>query len=76
MNEVSSGSYGGCGNVYQLGNYTNTPDLKTAYNKQIQNREDVLNTLIGGSYAQNEIKKCGELISPDKKKGVKIKSEN
>lgn len=72
----SSGSYGGCGGVYQLGNYTNAPDMEII-SQQTQSREDVLNTLVKGSYMPNDIKKCSELITSDKKKGnKKTKSEN
>lgn len=71
----SSGAYGGCGGVSQLGNYTNAPDAQIEY-KQIQNKEEVLNTLMGGSYTPNEVKKCTELITVDKKKNVKVKSES
>ena len=70
-NGSSSGAYGGCGAVSQLGNYTNVPDAHVA-----QSREDVLNTLVSGSYAPNNVKKCVELISVEKKKGVKTKSES
>ena len=74
-NISSSGVYGGCGGVYQLGDYSNSIDgIKEQ--KQIKHREDILNILIGGSYTPNNIKKCSELISADKKKGIKIKSES
>jgi hypothetical protein len=72
--ELTSGSYGGCGGVYQLGNYTNAPELEIIH-KQTQSREDVLNTLVGGSYTPNEVKKCVELTSSEKKKNKKTKSE-
>ena len=72
---TSSGAYGGCGGVYQLGNYTNAPDAQIEY-KQIQNKEDVLNTLMSGSYTPNEVKKCAELITADKKKNEKVQSES
>jgi hypothetical protein len=78
----SSGSYGGCGNVSQLGNYTNAPTGKSEQQKQqiaaqkTKNRENVLNTLVKGSYSPNSVKKCTELLSSDKKKGIKTKSEN
>ncbi len=71
----SSGAYGGCGAVSQLGNYTNAPDVQVVH-KQSQNREDVLNTLVSGSYTPNDVKKCAELTSAEKKKGVKTKSES
>ena len=58
------------GGVYQLGNYTNAPDMEII-SQQTQNREDVLNTLVKGSYMPNDIKKCSELITSDKKKGNK-----
>lgn len=70
----TSGVYGGCGAVSQLGNYTNNPDTQSTQ-KQTKNREDVLNTLINGSDTPNNVNKCAELISTEKKKGVKIKSE-
>ena len=70
----SSGAYGGCGGVYQLGNYSNAPNKNVTLQKD-QSREDILNTLLNGSYTPNEVKKCSELITSDKKKGVKIKSE-
>ena len=44
-------------------------------NKYCANKEDVLNTLVGGSYTPENIKKCSELITSDKKKNVKTKSE-
>lgn len=71
----TSGAYGGCSGVSQLGNYTNAPDAQIIP-QQSQNREEVLNTLISGSYTPNEVKKCVELITSDKKKGVKTKSES
>ncbi len=74
-NGISGGSYSGCGGVYQLGNYTNAPDAQIVH-QQVQGKEDVLNTLIGGSYTPNDIKKCPELLTTDKKKGVKTKSES
>lgn len=69
-----AGSYGGYGSVFKLGNYTNTPEMKMIY-QQTQNRESVLNTLIEGSYTPNDVKTCAELISSEKKKNHKIKSE-
>lgn len=65
----SSGAYGGCGGVQQLGNYSNAPDMQIIY-QQTQNREEVLNTLVGGSYSPDQVKKCAELITSDKKKNV------
>lgn len=73
-NGSSSGAYGGCGGVYQLGNYTNAPEIQIIH-QQNQSREDVLNTLVNGSYTPNDIKKCAELISSEKKKNKRTKSE-
>lgn len=70
----SSGAYGGCGGVYQLGNYSNAPDAQIIP-QQIQNRDEVLQTLINGSYTPDAVKKCEELITVEKKKNVKTKSE-
>lgn len=70
----SIGAYNGCGGVSQLGNYTNTPNGDIILQKN-QSREDVLNTLIKGSYTPNDVKKCSELITIDKKKEIKTKSE-
>ena len=71
-----SGAYSGCGNVSQLGSYTSgTQSTQQNANQQTKNRESVLNTLVGGSYTPNGIKKCSELLSSDKKKGIKPKSE-
>ena len=69
----SSNSYGDFGGVSNLGNYTNSPDEQIT--QQYKNRESLLNSLINGSQTPNNIKKCSELISTDKKKGVKTKSE-
>ena len=63
----SSGSYGSCGGVYNLGDYSNAPDAQITY-QQTQNRDEVLNTLVGGSYTPDQVKKCPELITSDKKK--------
>jgi hypothetical protein len=71
----TSGSYGGCGSVTQLGSYTNVP-VEQSIQKQSQNREDVLNTLVNGSHTPNNIKKCNELTSAEKKKNIKTKSED
>lgn len=70
-----TGSYKGCNNVQQLGGFSNT----TSSNKQIaqnnnkyqNNREEVLNVLIKGSYSPNEVIKCLELLTADKKKNIK-----
>jgi hypothetical protein len=70
----SSGAYGGCGFIQQLGNYSNAPNANIVY-QQVQGKEEVLNTLIGGSYTPNAVKKCEELITSDKKKNEKTKSE-
>ena len=70
-----SGLYSGCGGVYQLGNYTNALNTQMTP-QQTKNKEDVLNTLLGGSYTPNNVKKCAELITSDKKKNIKTKSEN
>lgn len=63
----SSGSYGGLGGVYQLGDYSNAPDMQIVH-RQAQSREEVLNTLVGGSYTPESVSKCVELITSDKKK--------
>ena len=75
LTSSSSGAYGGCGGVYQLGNYTNAPEIQIIH-QQNQSREDVLNTLINGSYTPNDVKKCVELISAEKKKNKRTKSES
>lgn len=78
MGGVSMGPrvlYSGCAGVYNLGDYTNSPDM-TIIPQQTQNREEVLNTLMSGSYTPDEVSKCAELITVDKKKNVKIKREN
>lgn len=69
-----AGAYGGHGGVYQLGNYSNAPDMNVTLQKN-QSREEVLNTLMSGSYTPDEVKKCDELITSDKKKTIKTKSE-
>ena len=57
-------------NIQQLGKYTNIKNIETI--EQIyKKREEVLNTLIKGSYIPDAIIKCTELISPDKIKGEK-----
>lgn len=71
----SSGAYGGCGGVYQLGDYSNAPDMQIVH-QQVQNREEVLNTLLCGSYMPDDVKKCAELITSDKKKNVQDKIKN
>jgi hypothetical protein len=70
----SGGSYSGCGSVMQLGNYSNAPDANIIP-QQKQNRNEVLSTLMGGSYTPESVKQCNELITTDKKKNKKIKSE-
>ena len=40
--------------------------------QQNQSREDVWNTLIGGSYMQDSVIKCAEFITTDKKKNIKV----
>ena len=71
----SSGAYGGCGGVSQLGNYSNAPDMQIVH-QQTQSKEEVLNTLVGGSYTPDQVKKCAELITADKKKENKTKSKS
>ena len=76
---ITGGAYGGCGGVQQLGNYSNTSDTESDTDikpQQTQNREEVLNTLVNNSYAPEQVKKCSELISADKKKEIKTKSES
>lgn len=70
----SSGSYGGCGGVYNLGDYSNAPDMQIIH-QQSQSREDVLNTLMAGSYTPDEVEKCAELITSEKKKNVPIETQ-
>jgi hypothetical protein len=71
----SSGIYSGVNGVFKLGNYTNNnSDIQTTQQKE-KNRDIVLNTLINGSYIPNDIKKCTELLTTDKKNGIKTKSE-
>jgi hypothetical protein len=68
-----NGNYGGCGNVSQLGTFTKvtgTQENKDK-NQQTKNRETVLTSLLNGSYTPNNIKKCAELTSSDKKKNLK-----
>lgn len=71
---ITGGNYNGCGGVYQLGNYSNTSDMAITP-QQTQSREEVLNTLVSNSYTPDKVKKCSELITADKKKGIKTKSE-
>ncbi len=72
---LNGGLYiGNCG-IHQLGNYSNVQETPTKQTQQEQNREKILNTLIKGSYTPNDIKTCSELITTDKKKGIKTKSE-
>ena len=74
-NNYSGGAYSGCNGVYKLGNYSNTSDMVITP-QQTQNREEVLNTLVSNSYTPDQVKKCSELITADKKKGIKTKSES
>ena len=78
QNDSYNNAYGGYGSVSQLGNYTNLSNSQEAQgvSQQIKNREDILNTLMEGSYMPNMVKKCSELITSDKKKAIKTKSEN
>lgn len=71
----SSGAYGACGGVNQLGNYSNAPDMKITP-QQTQSREEVLKTLVEYSYTPDQVKKCSELITSDKKKNKQQKSES
>lgn len=73
-----NGAYGNCGNVSRLGSYTNsTVQTSTQQtNAQTNNRENVLKTLIEGSYSPDKIKQCKELLTSDKKKDIKTKSES
>ena len=65
--------YTGCDNVSQLGGYkkSTTNDSQTMdakESKRAYNKADILNTLIKGSYTPNEVKKCSEFTTSDKKK--------
>ena len=71
---ASSGAYGGCGNIHQLGSYSNVSNENTVH-QQSQKKEEVLNTLLKGSYIPNSVKTCAELITSDKIKNTKTKSE-
>jgi hypothetical protein len=79
-NELSSNSsnsfnsnnnlYSGHNCVNQLGNYSKgnqNKDVKIPFKSNI-NREEILKTLINGSYMQNDVKKCSEFTTSDKKK--------
>ena len=68
-----SALYSGNGGVSNLGNYGNTSNSKNS--NQSKNREVLLNSLVNGSPVPNNVKKCSELLSTDKKKGMKLKSE-
>lgn len=71
----SDGLYS-CGGITNLGEYTNTTTMQSM-KQQHKKREDILNTLLGKSmFDKNKIKICSELITVDKKKGIKIKSED
>jgi hypothetical protein len=70
---TNSGLYGASGGITSLGNYSNFQSVDII-NQQTQNKDEILNTLINGAYTQ--VKPCTELITPDKKKGVKIKRED
>ena len=59
------------GSVYQMGNYSNAPNVQII-SQQNQSRDDVWNTLIGGSYMQDKVIKCAEFITTDKIKNVKM----
>lgn len=74
--QYSGGSYSGCSSISQLGNYSNAPDANVVH-QQVQSKEEVLNTLMSGSYEASSVKKCDELITTDKKKHKKSeKSES
>lgn len=73
-NNALSNAYSGCNSINQLGSYTNTPLAQMT--QQAKNRESVLNTLVNGSQSPSNIKTCAELITVEKKKGVKTKSES
>ena len=73
-NLFSDGVYTGCNGVSQLGNFTNITN-GTQTNQRTVNREEILNTLMRGSATPDNVKKCSELITTDKKKGIKTKSE-
>jgi hypothetical protein len=68
--QYSGGSYSGCNSISQLGNYSDAPDAIVVH-QQVQSREEVLNTLMSGSYEASSVKKCDELITTDKKKRKK-----
>jgi hypothetical protein len=71
----TSSTYSCFGVVNNMGDYTNYPDGNNTPQEK-QNREEVWNTLIGGSYMQDKVRKCAELITTDKIKNEKPKSEN
>lgn len=71
----SDGLYS-CGEITNLGEYTNDAMIQSM-EQQHKKREDILNTLVVNSmFDKNIIKICSELITADKKKGIKIKSED
>ena len=71
----SDGLYS-CGEITNLGEYTNVATIQSM-EQHHKKREDILNTLVGNSmFDKNKIKICSELITADKKKGIKIKSED
>ena len=70
----SGEAYRGCDGVYKLGDFTSSPDM-TITPQETQKREEVLETLIGASYTPDVIKKCVELITVDKIKNEKPKSD-
>lgn len=76
-NTNNSNVYSGYGSVSQLGNYIKMAETQKSQDThhQTKNRENILNELINGSYIPKTIKKCLELTSSDKKKGIKTKSE-
>lgn len=71
----SDGLYS-CGEITNLGEYTNDATIQSM-EQQHKKREDILNTLVVKSVLKkNKIKICSEFITVDKKKGIKIKSED
>jgi hypothetical protein len=70
---IGGGAYSGVGGVSNLGSYTNSSSYP--HNSQPESKESILNTLVSGSPTPNDIKKCSELLTTDKKKGIKLKSE-
>ena len=72
----SGGAYSGVSSVSNLGSYTSSSSSSSyPHNSQSESRENILNTLVSGSPTPNDIKKCSELLTTDKKKGIKLKSE-